>query len=194
MKLPDQIQPLIGQIQRNPRLQLGLGLIVVTILIWLFLVLGDWRESRISVLEASNHRLEQTRNLARQKNWAERAAEARQIAELLDSEIPRAASPGLAQAEFQGWLRQVADAQPTALRLEVQPALPMDVPAGFVRITASLNGSMTPSQVIGLISRIESRQNLATIPMMTVRSDGRNRSFSMTIHGYYKLQPAEVML
>lgn len=190
MKLPAQIQPLVAQIQRNPRLQLGVGLIAVIVLLWVFLVLGDWRKSRVAGLEASIHRLEQTRNLARQKDWAERAMEAQEIADLLAAEIPPAASMGLAQAELQGWLRQIADGQAPPLRLEVQPAVPMESPAGIIRVTATLNGSLTPTQAITLISRIESQQALTTIPVISLRTDGRNQSFSMTVQRYYKLQPA----
>lgn len=191
MKLPARLRPLAEQIQQNPRLQFGAGLIVAILILWLFMVLGDWRKSRLAVLEATNHRLEQTRNLARQKDWSQRAVEARELAEILDAEIPRAASAGLAQADFQGWLRTIVDTQPPSLRLEVQPPVAMDVPAGFIRVTASLTGSMPPTQILGLISRIESRQSLTTIPMMTVRSDGLNQTFSMTIQAYYKLETGE---
>lgn len=188
MKLPAQLLPLAAQIRGNSRLQIGLGLIAAIVLLWLFLLLGDWRQARIMVLQASNHRLEQTRNLARQKNWAERAEQAKQMAERLQAEIPSAASPGLAQADFQGWLRQLADAQPAQLRLDVQAPVRLEEPADIVKVTATLNGSMSPSQVTQLIDRIESRQSLATIPMATLRSDGLNRSFSLTIQGYYRLQ------
>ncbi|WP_447585082.1 hypothetical protein [Pseudoxanthomonas mexicana] len=191
MKLPAQLTPLVAQIRASPRLQIGLGVITAIVLLWLFLLLGDWRQARIAVLQASNQRLEQTRNLARQKDWAERAEQARQLADTLQAEIPPAASPGLAQAEFQGWLRQLADTQPASLRLDVQPPVRLETPADMVRVTATLNGSMAPSQVLQLISRIESRQSLATIPMMTLRSDGLNRSFSLTIQGYYRLQAKE---
>ena len=191
MKLPAQLSPLVAQIRANPRLQAGLGVISAIVLLWLFLLLGDWRQARIAVLQASQQRLEQTRNLARQKDWAERAEQARLLANALQAEIPPAASPGLAQAEFQGWLRQLADTQPASLRLDVQPPVRLEAPADVVRVTATLNGSLPPSQVLQLISRIESRQSLATIPMMTLRSDGLNRSFSLTIQGYYRLQARE---
>lgn len=191
MKPPAQLSATMAQIRSNPRLQGGLGLIAAILLVWLFLLLGDWRQARISTLQASNQHLEQTRNLARQKDWAERAEQARQMADALEAEIPPALSPGLAQADFQGWLRQLADSQPAPLQLNVQAPVRMEDPAGIIRVTATLNGSMTPSQVLMLIARIEGRQSLATIPMMTLRSDGLNRTFSLTIQGYYRLQAKE---
>ena len=191
MKLPAWLSPLVAQIHANPRLQAGLGLIVTIALLWVFLLLGDWRQAQIAALQASNQRLEQTRNLALQKDWGERAAQARQMADILQAEIPPAASPGLAQADFQGWLRQLTDNQPTPVRLEVQSAVHLEAPADIVKVTATLNGNLTPSQVLTLVSRIEGRQSLATIPMMTVRSDGLNRSFSLTVQGYYRLQAKE---
>jgi len=191
MRLPPQLLPLAAQIRGNPRLQAGLGLIGAIVLLWLFLLLGDWRQARIEVLQASQHRLEQTRDLARQKDWAERAGQAKQLADSLQAEIPPAASPGLAQAEFQSWLRQLADSQPAPLRLEVQQPVRLEDPADIVKVTATLNGSMPSSQVVQLMSRIESQQSLVTLPMTTLRSDGLNRSFSLTIQGYYRLQAKE---
>lgn len=191
MRLPVLLLPLIAQVRGNRRLQIGLSLIALIVLLWLLILLGDWRQARIAILQASEQRLEQTRTLARQKGWDERATEAGQMAEALKAEIPPAASLGLAQAELQGWLRQLADTQPAQLRLDVQPPVQLETPAGMVRVTATLSGSMPPSQVIQLISRIEGRQSLTAIPMATLRSDGVNRSFSLTIQGFYQLQAKE---
>ena len=191
MRLPPQLLPLAAQIRSNPRLQVGLGLVLVIVLLWLFLLLGDWRQARVTALQASQHRLEQMRNLAKQKDWAERAEQAKQMADGLRAEIPPAASPGLAQAEFQGWLRQLANSQPAQLRLEVQAPVRLEEPSDIVRVTATLNGSMPPPQVVQLINRIESRPSLATIPIAMVRGDGQNNAFSLTIQGYYRLQARE---
>lgn len=193
MRLPVYLLPLAEQIRGNPRLLAGMVLIATIVLLWLFLLLGDWRQSRITVLQASLDRLEQTRILARQRDWSERAGRATQVADNLQAEIPPAASPGLAQADFQGWLRQLADNQPAQLRLEVQVPVRLEEPADIVRVTATLNGTMPPSQVVQLMGRIESRQSLATIPMATLRSEGSNQSFSLTVQGYYRLQAAEAM-
>ncbi|WP_282276979.1 hypothetical protein [Stenotrophomonas sp. PS02297] len=191
MRLPVWLSPLIAQIRSNPRLQIGLGLIAAIVLLWVLMLLEDWRQARILILQASAHRLEQTHTLARQKGWGERAIRAAQMADMLKAEIPPAASHGMAQAEFQGWLRQLADTQPAQLRLDVQSPVQLEAPADMVRVTATLSGSMSPSQVIQLISRIEGRQSLTTIPMATLRSDGANRSFSLTIQGFYRLQTKE---
>lgn len=188
MKLPAQLLPLIAQVQANRRLQAILGLAAAIILLWLFLLLGDWRQAQLQVLQASNRRLEQTRNMARQKDWALRAEKARQMADSLQAEIPVAGSLGLAQADFQSWLRELADSQPAPLRLDVQPPVRMESPADVIRVTATVNGGMDASYVQRLITRIESRQSIATIPIATLRSDGQNQSFSLTVHGYYRLQ------
>jgi hypothetical protein len=62
--------------------------------------------------------------LAGQGVWVQRAQEAGQLARSLDAEIPAARSAGLAQADFQGWLRGIVESQGTTVRLDVQaPAM-----------------------------------------------------------------------
>lgn len=188
MKFIALLGPLPDQVKANARLQVGLGVTAGIMILWIVLVLADWREARISVLKDSIVHLEQTRSLARQTDWPERAAQAQEIVETLKAEIPQASSPGMAQAEFQGWLRELAEKQSLPVRMEVQAPVHLAQPENIVRVSATLNGSLPPGQVLALVERIESRQSLATVPVMTLRSDTSTRSFSMTVNGYYSLE------
>lgn len=185
------LRALREELRRNPRLQAGGLVIVLLILGWLFLVAGDWRNEKIETLKQTQQRLLQVRELARQQSWVERADEAGRLAEAMAAELPPAASPGLAQADFQGWLRGLVDSQGGTLRLEVQPPVRADNPADVIRVTATVSGSLSPVQVAQLVNRIESRATLATIPVMTVRSDGANQTFSLTVQGFYRLAAGE---
>lgn len=190
-QLLTRLQPLREQVQANPRLQGGLALIALTLLVYLVLVLGDWRDAKLAALQEARQRLEQVEQLAGQQEWPERAAEATRLAESLWGEIPEAASAGLAQADFQGWLREMVDVQQGNVRLDVEPPVVLDQPPGMLRVSATLSGGLPPSQVLQMIHRIESRTNLATIPVLTIRSDGLNQTFSLTVQGYYRLTPGQ---
>ncbi len=186
-----RLQPLLQEVRANPRLLAGLAVIGALVLGWFFLVLGDWRAARLAELEQTRQRLVQVQQLADQEEWPERAAEAVRLADALDAEIPEAASPGLAQADFQGWLREIADAQPGELRLDVQQPTLLEQPTGVVRVAGTISGSLAPNRVVQVIHRIEGRTSLATVPVATIRSDGLNQTFSITVHGFYRLANPE---
>ena len=186
--LPPQLQQLLAQVRANARLQAGLALIVLLWLGWMFLALGDRRTAQLQQLEQGRQRLAQVKQLAGERVWLQRADAARRLAEVLDAEIPPAQSPGLAQAAFQGWLKQMVDSQGgTPLQLEVQTPTYLDAPADVVGVTAMISGGMEPQRVWQLIHRIESSTSLVKIPLLTVRSDGANKIFSLTVQGYYRL-------
>lgn len=189
------LRPLLAQVRSNPRLQAGLVLIAALVLGWLFLVLGDMRDAQLQRLDQARQRLAQVQQLAGQEVWFERADEAERIAEALDAEIPAARSPGLAQAAFQGWLREIVDSQGTGLQLEVQAPVDLEEPTDVVRVTAVVSGGMEPRRVWQMVHRIESSLSLVTIPLISVRTDGANHRFSLTVQGYYRLpeQPSEVV-
>lgn len=183
--LPAQLRPLVAQVQANRRLQAGAALIVLLLLAWVFLVLGDIRAASLQRLQQGRQRLAQVQQLAQQKIWLQRADEAERLAAVLDAELPRAGSPGLAQAAFQGWLNEITGNQANNLRLDVQAPVFVEDPVDVVRVTAMVSGTAEPQRAWQLIRRIEASTSLVTIPVLTVRSDGTNKTFSLTVQGYY---------
>ena len=188
--LARQFRPLVDQISANPRLQLGVGLIGALVAGWLFLVLGDFREEKVQELEQARERYIQVRQLSGQQVWFQRAADAAQLAQRLEAELPRAASPGLAQAAFQGWLKGIVDSQGVPLRLDMQAPARVDAPPDVVRISATVSGGMDPQRVWAMIHRLESGAALVTIPVIVVRTDGTNKTFSLTVQGFYRAPAA----
>jgi len=185
--VPQSLRPLLGEIRSNPRLQAGLALIALLFLGWFFLVLGDLREAQVQHLEQARQRYVQVRQLSGQQVWFERASEAEQLARALDAEIPTAASPGLAQASFQGWLKEIVDSQGAPVRLEMHQPTRVETDPGIVRISATIAGGMEPQRTWQMIHRIEASAALVAIPVLTVRSDGSNKTFSLAVQGFYRI-------
>ena len=181
---------MLDELRGNYRLQIGTGLIALLIMGWLLLMLSDLRDKKLGELADARQRLEQTKALAKQGVWMERADTAERLQAVLQAEIPPVASPGLAQADFQGWLREIVDAQGSQLRLDVQQPVRLEAPEGVVKLSATIAGGLPPSQVVNMIHRIERRTALATLPVLVIRSDGLNRTFSLTVQAFYRL-PAE---
>jgi len=190
-RIPAEWRPLVEQVRANPRLQAGLGVIALLLVAWVVLVLGDVRKAQIARLEQARARYVQVSRLAGQEVWVQRAADAAKLADALEAEIPQAASAGLAQAQFQGWLKQITDSQGVPIRMDTQAPVRLEPPSSDVlRVTATIAGSMDPQRVWQLINRIEGATALVTIPALTVRSDGSNQTFSITVQGYYRLPAA----
>lgn len=185
--LPAQLKPVLAQVRANPRLQAGLALVVVLLLGWVFLVLGDLRDAQLQLRDQARERYVQVRLLVGQDVWLQRADEATRLADALDAEIPRVQSAGLAQAAFQGWLKGIVDGEGDAVRMQVQTPAYMEDPADVVRVTAVVSGGISPRRAWQMIHRIESGVSLVTIPLLTVKTDGANNMVSVTVQGYYRL-------
>jgi hypothetical protein len=186
--LRQQWQRLVEQVRDNPRLQGGLLLIAGLVAGWLFLVLGDLRQDGLRRLDQARQEYFRVRQLAGERDWPQRADAAVKLADALSAEIPDVASAGLAQAAFQDWLKDIVDDQGVPVRIDLQAPVRLEPPAqDIVRITATLSGGMDPRQAWRMIHRIESGSALATIPDITVRSDGPNQTFSITVQGFFRL-------
>lgn len=184
-----RLRPLLAQVGGNPRLQAGLALIALLVVGWLWLLIGDTRDARLQELGRHHERLAQIKQLAGQTIWLQRAEEAERLAGVLAAELPPAGSPGLAQADFQGWLRGIVDAQGAELRMEVQAPVLVEAMPGVVQVTAVVSGALPPQRAVQMIQRIEGYTKLVTLPLVTIRDDGANQTFSLTVRGFYRLDP-----
>lgn len=190
-RIPPQLAPLVDQVRANPRLQAALVLAGMLVVVWIVLVLGDRRDAAIAELADARHRYFEVHRLSGQDVWEARAAEAMQLADALEAEIPPAASAGLAQADFQGWLTPIVNVQGADVRVEMQPPVRLDAPQDdIVRITAVVSGTLDPRRTWAIIHRLEASTSLVTIPVLTVRSDGANQTFSLTVQGFYRVPAA----
>lgn len=185
--LPPALRSALTELRGNPRLQSGLALIALLLFGWLFLVLGDARRTLVNDLQEAHERLLQVKQLAGQKAWSQRARDAEALAKALDAEIPSARSTGLAQADFQGWLQKIVDAQGANLRVDMQSPIRDETQPGLVRVTAVVSGGLAPRRVLQMVHRIESSASLVTLPALLVRTDGANQTFSATVQAIYRV-------
>lgn len=188
--LPPVLRASLAELQGNPRLQFGLAAIALILCGWIFLVLGDVRTSLIQDLQDGHERLLKVKQLAGQKTWVQRAHDAEGLAKALEAEIPSARSVGLAQADFQGWLQKIVDAQAANLRVDMQAPIRDENNPGLVRVSAVVSGGLSPRRVLQLVHRIESNTTLTTLPTLLIRTDGANQTFSATVQSIYRIPDA----
>lgn len=185
-QLRDRLAPLLFELRGNPRLQGGIGVVAALAVLWLWLMIGDWREHSLRELARVNEEIERMQTISSEAIWMERAAQAAELKAVLDAEITPVRSPGLAQAAVQTWLTRVFENLNIRPQLNMEAPLVLERPAGVIRVAANLSGSANPQQVTELLRRIEGERQLMVVPLLQIRSES-NETFQMTVHFYFRL-------
>ena len=178
------------QVQANPRLRWALPVITLLLVAVLWQGLEGLRNRTQKHAIAEEANLRRIRALEGQVVWFERADEAGKLLASLQSEIPEANTPGLAQAATQTWLRGIANAAaaPDAIRVTVESSSPVEELPGILRVKATVSGGIPSRQALNVIRQIEDSSNLAVIETATIRSD-QNDLFTLSMNAYYRLPP-----
>lgn len=175
----------------NRRLRIGIVAIAAIVVLWLFLVLGDWRASLAAEYAARTEHLYKMQALAGQDEWVERARAMAEVRRGLEAELPDAATPGLAQANVQGWARDVVAAYGDEdVTVQVSDAVQVDGHPGVWRVPVAINGPLRPGKYLDLVAAIERRNTLAIIEQARVL-DRENKTFSLTVVAFFRIQPGE---
>ena len=182
---------LSGQISGNRRLQWALALAMVLLLAFTWQAINSARnQAQRSAINAEMD-FRRVRSLQGQDIWLQRAEESGVTYKALLAELPETASPGLAQASLQNWLRETGTAATgRELRVDVQPAVMLSAPERTLRVTATLNGNVQARQAFNLLNQIESSNNLMVVESVMIRSD-LNNIFNLTVNAYYRLPDGE---
>lgn len=183
--LRDPLRQARQELAGNRRLQVGVLLIAAILLLYLWLLAGDWRTAAERDLAAARQRLQRIESLVGQDVWLERAAAAADLADALDAQVPAIDTPGLAQASVQTWARELTAAHGEAVR--VQSDAPTRIPGSDIwRVPMTLSGALPPRSVLQLIQRIESHAQLRTIEQATLVNRA-NQTFSLTVVAFYRI-------
>lgn len=182
-----QFADLREQVRGNARLKIALlaaGALLATFVLQELDALRRASEARSIEAEVDLGRMQALKG---QDVWRERAVESEKLLAALRAEIPIVATPGLAQAGLQNWLRELAASagEVTGLDIAVASVAPVESLDGLIKVRATLNAGMSPRQATDLIRKIESAANLVVIDALSIRSD-QNRTASITITAYYR--------
>lgn len=177
----------------NPRLRIGAFLILAILVLYLVMVLSDWRAALHEEYQQRTLQLYKMEALAGKNEWLLRAETARTLDKALRSEIPKAATIGLAQAEVQTWMRQIMQAFGPKMSSESHAPVPVVGEPGLWRIPITIRGVISVQQLQEILRRIESADRLTVIDNMTVSVIRDVPNVSLTASAYYRVgTPAEV--
>jgi hypothetical protein len=171
---------------QNARLRIGVLVIAAILAFYSFLVLKDLRSSLQDQYVERRQYLRKLRVVAVQKDWPARAEEISRVRRALEAQIPVVASPGLAQASAQTWLRDLAAVHGEAVRVQSQPPEAVEGTPGLWRVPMVVSGSLPPRTVINLIQNIEKRGSLAVIEEALILNR-QNQTFQLTVVSYARV-------
>lgn len=173
----------------NRRLRLAVFVAAGIVVLYLVLVMQDWRASLEAEYAERTEHLYKMKALAGQEEWLARTETAREVRAALEAEVPEAETPGLAQARVQGWIRDVASALGEDIRVETLEPTLVDGQPGIWRVPVEISGQLDQDIYLELLRRIESRSTLTVIEEAVVRNRA-NPTFSLSIVSYFRLPEA----
>lgn len=175
-----------AELERNPRLRLGLLVIGVLVMLYAIAGLSQVRQSMADNYEAQSQKLTRVVRIAHEKGWDTRAHDAEITRKALEAEIPDADSIGLGQATVQGWLRNTLTAIDPKLTVSMGQPVRIDADKPYWKIPAQVSGMLQPRQALQLLRMIESRKELMTVDSIRLTS-GRNAALALTVSAYYRV-------
>ena len=162
----------------------------IAILLALFIVQGldGWRDARQKAAIEAEQNLRRILALKGQDAWLEREKNAGQLRDALQAQLPEVATPGMAQAALQSWLRDIASGFESQqnVTIKVNRSGPVEGMPDVTRVNASLNGRLSPRQSLALLRKIETSPNLIVVETLTLQSDDSN-TLHLTVNAYYRV-------
>mgnify|MGYP000169685187 CR=1 FL=1 len=137
----------------------GTRIVGAIALVYLLLVLVDWRRDLHEQYQQRTLQLYKMSALAGQEQWAVRAEAARNLQKSLQAEIPRANTIGLAQAEVQTMIRQVLNAFGPKLSSDSRPPLQVRAQPGLWRIPVTIRGQVGQAQLLEILRQAAGRSD-----------------------------------
>ena len=181
-----------AELAANPRLRLGVWLIVAILLGYLaFVTQADRLDAVAADFAAADARLQRSRDLLARQDWAERLAAARATEAHLEDRFWRAPNEGLAQAS----LRTAVDELTAKLylsqgRTELGLSRPVSEAPGLWHVQARIFGQAGGPSALRLLHRIASHPNKLVVERVELT---RNRGITRTdllLSAYFVLDTA----
>lgn len=182
-----QLQSLKRQADAAPWLKWAALAVAVLMLLLMIQALDQVRTQQQKAAIEAEVNLRRTLALKGQDVWLEREKSALQMRDSLRAQLPEVATPGLAQAALQSWLREASSGFDGEQNVRVtvnRSGLVESVP-GILRVNASFSGGLTPRQALNLLRRIETAPTLVVVESMTLQSDS-NQTLNLTLNAYYR--------
>ena len=183
-----QLQSLKRQVEAAPWLKWAGLAIVLLLALFCLQALDAVRVERQKAAMDAELDLRRIMSLKGQDVWFEREKSALELRDTLRAQLPEVATPGMAQAALQNWLRGLTSGfgNEQNANIRINRSGTVETVPGVLRVNASLNVAASPRQSLNLLRQIESSSNLVTLETLTLQSDDSN-TLHLTLNAYYRI-------
>lgn len=174
------------QTAENPRLRWMLWGVLYIFLLYFALSLGEWRAEQqqgINQLQRTALKLEQ---LKAQTQWPERLLAEQQVGEQLSERLWKAASPGLAEADLQNYLRQqINNHRGDGLRLRLAPTETLRVGSETLfKVSAEVSAVIQVAQIDAIMRALAEDKRALVVERFSY-SPQRNGQIGLLVTAYF---------
>lgn len=173
----------------NPRLRLGVLLIVALVAVYEISGLGLVRQRMAADYSAKLSELSRVRDISKEDAWDQRALAAKRLRDALQAGVPTADTVGLGQATFQGFLRSVAAGAGPRLNIAMDTPVKVVGMDGYWKFPAQISGPVPVDRALDLVRQVESHKDLVTVQAIQL-STGTNPYMNLTLAAYYRVNGA----
>lgn len=184
--IPAQLQRARAEWQANRRLRIGALLILAILGLQLVLAMSDSRTIRMEQYQRDARLLSRLEEASGESAWPERAKTAEETLAKMRASIPVASSEGLAQAELQAWLGDLAAfAGIGNATVRVETALAVEGQPDLWQVLARLEGDMSESRSAVLMRTLAMALPWYGTERLQVQA-GATPRVSLVIRGYFR--------
>jgi len=185
-----QWRRIVAEWRQNRRLRFGAMLIVFVAGLHLVLSLSDQRTAGEAQFMRDAELLSSLEEASRESAWLGRAAEATSRLDAVRGSIPQARSDGLAQAELQAWLTELAATTGLAdPRVRVETSLAVPGEAGIWQVLARLDANVPEGAAPALLRALAQGLPWIRAERLELKA-GRETRLSVVVRGYYRQEDA----
>lgn len=170
----------LNQIRANPRLRIGIWLILGILWLYGVLELRDYLQEVQDKHRAAAERVSRMQVQKSQTDWLTRVGPAKTMAANMENRLWHASSSGLAQAIVEDWLQSTLTnagaSQPQFKVVVVEEANQAGdegktMPSDLWKVRANLSFGINPANFAGVLSKIEFSERQVVIETMKIRNE-----------------------
>jgi hypothetical protein len=181
-----QLQRLVREWRQSRRLRLGALAILLILGTHVVLTLADRRHARAEQYHRDTELLGRLEEASRESAWPIRAKAAEAMLATDRHSIPAARSDGLAQAEMQAWLTDLAFFAGLARpQVRVETSLAVPGQAGMWQVLARLDGNVPEGRMPVLIHALSSALPWVRTERLEIQA-GSDTRVSLVVRGYFR--------
>lgn len=193
------------QLRSNPRLRIGLVLIIAIAWLYGVLTLRDEVNAQNQRFRSTTLAIARLKAQLAEPEWTTRATAARALAVQLESKLWQAPTPGLAQAAYQDWITismvksGITSPQVTVSVVEeatgsnagstTDATVAPDTLADLWKLKAKLNFDFNPPALMDFLATLENNDRQSVVRTLTVRKEPTARVEVELIAYFQKQKP-----